>query len=186
MQESSYLILVLLLSVWGALQIKRSNIQTWYRNFHISPGVFAPWVWCYNWVKFEDFWPWEMGWVYFVCEEEWSKYWEPVGQHRLPLLVFWAQLDLVLLIFIRQNFLVPLCFSEVTWLPGQRDVRGNNTGHFQVTAFNFWCKTFQTSASPPWWFRKQASRWGLKWSGQSPLPISAGYLAWVRIILLFC
>lgn len=61
MQESSYLILVLLLSVWGALQIKRSNIQTWYRNFHISPRVFAPWVWCYNWVKFEDVWPWRWG-----------------------------------------------------------------------------------------------------------------------------
>lgn len=71
----------------GSLQIKRSNIQTWYRNYHVSPRVHALWVCCHDWGNFSFF---SLGdGVYFVCEEEWSKYWWLVGQDRLCSLLFW-------------------------------------------------------------------------------------------------
>ena len=181
MQESSYLILVLLLSMGrmgGSLRLD-IEISIYQQEFlHLEFDVMIGW-------NLRIFYLGDGMSVFCV--------WRGVIQISITsrtaqttlIRILGLAIYLVLLIFIRQNFLVPLCFSEAMWLPGQWDVRGNNTGHFRVTAFNFWCKTFQTSASPPWWFWKHASRWGLKWSGQSPL-ISAEYLAWVTIILLFC
>lgn len=164
MQESSYLILVLLLSVeWG------------YRNFHISSESFCTlslmlWlgeIWGFFFF-FEDFLPWRWG-ECILCMKR-----------RIQILIAsrTAQTTLISIlgsaisgsfIFIRQNFQVPLCFSEAMWLPGQWDMRGNNTGHFPVTAFNFWCKTSETSGFPTLMILEACPQDGA-WSDQDRVP----------------
>lgn len=136
----SSLVPVPLLSTVGCGICIKSNIQTWYGNYHMPPRVHAPWI---QYHDLMEFWVFPAGvWVSVFCVC--GRVIQILMISRTGKTTFiniLAQLYRVLPIFTRPNFPVPFCFGEVRWLFLANEMGDKRCGHFRITAFNSWCKT---------------------------------------------
>lgn len=126
----------------GLWSLHKSNIQTWYRNYHMPPRVHAPWIRYHDLMEFWVFLAgvWVSVSVFCVCGRV-IQILMISRTEKTTFINILAQLYRVLRIFTRPNFPVLFCFSEVRWQFLANEMGDKRCGHFRITAFNSWYKT---------------------------------------------